>query len=174
MHQHLHPVRALVDEQVRMVSSRFAKHVDDTSEGRIDAGAHVERLYREPGRIDADHFMSSRSSIAHSRAADAGHCRFKLRPFRRISTRITLSTGIEGNATGTKLSTRSIATLGAVGRIAIGALSRSACRTQVRSRLALSPLARATAAIDTPGCWQAPTASALNIALWRRRRRRPI
>jgi hypothetical protein len=28
--------------------------------------------------------------------------------------------------------------------------------------------------MDTPGCWHAPTASALHIALWRRRRRRPV
>jgi hypothetical protein len=142
--------------------------------GPYRRGAHIERLYSEPCRVNADHFISSRSNNAHSRAADAGHCRLMARPLRRHSTRITLSGRPKGSATGTKLSELSIATLGAVGRIAIGALFRSACRTQVRSRLALSRRVRAAAAIDTPGCWQASTASALNIALWRRRRRRPV
>jgi hypothetical protein len=49
-----------------------------------------------------------------------------------------------------------------------------ATATQRRSRFALSPRARAAAAIDTPGCWHAATASALKAALCRRRRRRPI
>src|SRR6202042_306867 len=62
---------------------------------------------------------------------------------------------------------------GTGGLTAIGALL-SASRTQWRSMFALSPRANATAAIDTPGCWQAPIASALNSSLWRRRRRRPV
>lgn len=72
MHQNSHAVRAFVDEQIRMVSSRFAKDSHDTSEGRIDAGAHVERFYRESRRVNADHLIGSRSNNAHSRAADAG------------------------------------------------------------------------------------------------------
>jgi hypothetical protein len=152
MHQYLHAVGALVDEQVCMVSSRFTEHSHDASEGGIDAGAHIERLYCEPGRVNTDHFMSSRSSSAHSRAADAGHCRLIVRPLRRNSTRITLSVGLEGSATGTKLSEFSIATLGAVALIAIGLPLRSASLTQRCNMLALSPRAKATAAIDTPAC----------------------
>jgi hypothetical protein len=44
--------------------------------------------------------------------------------------------------------------------------------TQRRSRFALMPLARATDALDTPGCWLAATACALNSSL-RFRRLRP-
>jgi hypothetical protein len=66
------------------------------------------------------------------------------------------------------------ATLGIVGRIAMGFLRRSASFTQRCKTLALSPRAKATAAIDTPDCWQAPTASAFDSSLWRLRRRRPV
>ena len=41
----------------------------------------------------------------------------------------------------------------------------SALMTQRRARFALTSLARATAAIDTPGCPQAATTCALNSAL---------
>jgi hypothetical protein len=61
-----------------------------------------------------------------------------------------------------------------VGRIAIGRPLRSAFLTQLRNMFAFRPRARATAATDTPGCWHAPTASALNAGLWRRRRRLPV
>src|SRR5277367_349840 len=120
MHQHLHAVGAFVDEQVCMMSSRFTEHVHHASQRCIGAGAHVERLYRKPGRIDADHLMSSRSSSAHSCAADAGHSTLTAPPRRRTSMRITPSAGFDGSVTGTKLSPLSIATLGAVVRIAIG------------------------------------------------------
>jgi hypothetical protein len=56
----------------------------------------------------------------------------------------------------------------------MGASARSASCTQRCNRLAFNPRARATAATDAPGCWQAPTASALKNMLWRRRRRRPL
>jgi Transposase, Mutator family len=59
-------------------------------------------------------------------------------------------------------------------RIAIGASPRSASWTQRRNRLAFNPRARAMEAIDTPGCWQAPTASALKNKLWCPRRRQPV
>ena len=48
--------------------------------------------------------------------------------------------------------------------MAIGRPLRSAFLTQSRNMFAFRPRARATAAIDTPGCWQAPTASALNMS----------
>jgi len=64
--------------------------------------------------------------------------------------------------------------LGSVVRIAIGLPLRSAFLTQSRNMFAFRPRAKATAAIDTPGCWHAPIASALNTGLWRRRRRLPV
>src|SRR5580704_16755496 len=134
---------------------RFAEHVHHSSQCRINAGAHVDRLYREPGRIDPDHLMSSRNSSAHSCPADAGHSTLTVPPRRLTSIRITPSAGLDGSDTGTKLSLLSllsILALGAVVRIAIGFLLRSAALTQRCNMAALRPRANATAAIDTPGC----------------------
>ena len=174
VHQNLHAVGALVDEQIRMMGSRFTKHIHDAGQRFVHAGTHVERFYGKPRRIDADHLTSSRSISAHSCAADAGHSMLTARPLRRTTMRIVPSVGLAGNPTGTKPSALSSATSGTVGRMAIGRPLRSAFLTQSRNILAFRPRARATAAIDTPGCWQAPTASALKRALWDRRRRRPV
>jgi hypothetical protein len=111
---------------------------------------------------------------AHSRACDAGHCKLNRLVRLRSSIWITLSVEPEGRDTGTKPSARSGAWLGLAGRIAMGASPRSASLTQRRKRFAFSPRANATAAIDTPGCWHSPTASALKNTLWCRRRRRPV
>jgi hypothetical protein len=165
---------AFVDEEVGMMSSSFAEHVHHARKRGIRARSHIKRLYREPGGIDSDHLMSSLSSSAHSLAADAGHSMLTLRPLRRTSTRIGPSVGLTGIGSGTKLSGLSVAMTGTVRWIAIGARLPSAAATQRRSKLAFTPRARATAAIDTPSCWHAPTASALNSSLWRRRRRRPV
>jgi hypothetical protein len=54
---------------------------------------------------------------------------------------------------------------GAVRWITIGARLPSAADTQCRSWLAFIPRASATTEIDTPSCWQAPTASALKLAV---------
>ena len=60
-------------------------------------------------------------------------------------------------------------------RAGAGAASRcSPSMTHLRSMLALSPWASATAAIDTPGLKHSWTNDALNSALCLRRRRRPI
>ena len=58
--------------------------------------------------------------------------------------------------------------------MAIGRPLRSAFLTQSRNIFAFRPRASVTAATDTPGCSQAPTASALKRALWCRPRRRPV
>src|SRR5579862_2161260 len=91
--QHLHTVGAFVDEQVRIMGSRFTEHIHDASQRFIYSGTHVERFHRHPSRIDPDHLISSLSSKAHSRAADAGHSMLTLRPLRRTSMRIALSVG---------------------------------------------------------------------------------
>jgi hypothetical protein len=70
--------------------------------------------------------------------------------------RIVPAAGFVGSATGTNPSPLAIATLGAVGRMAIGLSLRSASLTQRCNMAAFSPRAKATAAIDTPGCWHAP------------------
>lgn len=48
------------------------------------------------------------------------------------------------------------------------------CHDPPRTRFAFRPLAKATAAIDTPGLWQADTTFVLNSAPCVRRRRRTI
>ena len=154
--------------------ARLTKHLDHACERRVYSGSHVQRFHGNPGGIDADHFMSARNNSAHSRACDAGHRKLTRFAPLRNSIWITLSVGLEGSDTGTNCSPLSAAVLGAVERIAIGASPRSASCTQRRNRLAFSPRARPTDAIDTPGCWQAPTASALKNMLWCRRRRRPV
>jgi hypothetical protein len=174
MYQNLHAVRAFVDEEVGVMRTRFAKDIHNPGQRLVDAGTHVDRLYRKPGRIDPDHLMSSRNSNAHSCPADAGHSTLTVPPRRFTSIRITPSAGLAGSDIGRKLSLLSIPALGTVVRIAIGFLLRSAAFTQRCNMAALRPRAKATAAIDTPGCWHAPTASALKCALWVRRRRRPV
>src|SRR3984885_15316589 len=73
VNQHLHAVGAFVNEEVRVMCTRFAKYIHDAGQRLIDTRTHIERLYGEPGRIDSDHLISSRSSSAQSCAADAGH-----------------------------------------------------------------------------------------------------
>lgn len=161
-------------EQVRMMSTCRTEHAHHSRQCRVHSRAHVEWFHRQPRRIDTDHFMSSRSSSAHSRAPEVGQCTLSLLEPRRSSMRIAHS-ALWGTATGTKAAPLSIGTLAAAGAAATGSVpARSASTTQRRSRFAFSPRASATAAIDTPGCRHAATDSARNAALWRRRRRRPI
>jgi hypothetical protein len=83
---------------------------------------------------------------------------------------------VEESATGPKPLGLSTGALGAADRVGTSKVPLSACSTQRRSRFTFSPRARATAtaATDTPGCWQAATASVRNAALRRRGRSRPI
>jgi hypothetical protein len=111
---------------------------------------------------------------AHSCAADAGHSTLTVPPPRRTLIWIAASKGFDGSDIGAKFWPPSIARLDPGRRIAMGIPLRSASLTQRRSTLALSPRARATAAMDTPGCWHSPTASAFKSWLCLRRCRRPI
>lgn len=52
-------------------------------------------------------------------------------------------------------SARAIGTLGIVDRIAIG-LPLCSASFKRRKRAEFNPFAKATAAMDTPGCWHAP------------------
>jgi hypothetical protein len=55
-----------------MVRVRSTKDLDDTRQRRIEAGAHVQRIDRQPHLIDADHTSHSRSQAAHCAASDVG------------------------------------------------------------------------------------------------------
>ena len=174
VHEHLQAIGAAVHKEVGVVRAGFTEHTHHTRKGRVDSSSHVQRLNGQPSRIDADHLMSSRSSSAHSPAADAGQCTLTVLAPRRTSIRIVASVALEESATGIKPPGFSAATLGAVDRVGTSKVPLSACNTQRRSRFAFSPRARATDASDTPGCRHAATASARKAAVWRRRRCRPI
>src|ERR1700683_161950 len=174
MNEHLQAVRSAVQKHIGMMRTRLTEHLDHARDRRVYSGSHVQRLNGNPCDIDTDHFMSARSISAHSRACDAGHRRLNRFAPSRSSIWIWLSIGLEERDTGTKSPASVAAALGSADRIAHGARPRSASCTQRRNRLAFNPRARATAATDAPGCWQAPTASALKNTLWRRRRRRPL
>src|SRR6185503_7690232 len=73
VYEHLHSTGSPVQEKICMMRTSRAEHAHHPSERGVDARSHVEWFNGEPGRIDADHFMSSRSSSAHSPAAEAGH-----------------------------------------------------------------------------------------------------
>lgn len=102
VYEHFQAVGTTVQEEVRVMRARCAEHAHHSSQRRVHSCAHVERLHSEPGRIDADHLMSSRSSSAHSRPADAGHSMLTVFEPRRTSIRITVSVAVEEILTGTK------------------------------------------------------------------------
>ena len=70
-----------------------------------------------------------------------------------------------GSGTNAGAPSRSITASSRASRLAASSRSCSAAATQRRNRLAFSPFASATAAIDTPGCRHAPITSRLNSAL---------
>jgi hypothetical protein len=113
------------------------------SERGVHAGSHIERFNGKPGRIDADHFMSSRSSRAHSPAAEAGHWMLTVLEPRRTSMRIAASVALAEIPTGTKPPELSTGALGTEGRLGTSSVPLSARSTQRRSRFAFSPRARA-------------------------------
>lgn len=175
MHQHLHPVRALVDEQIRMVSLGLTEDTDNATQRGINPCAHVYRFHCEPGCIDSDHFKTSRSHIAHSCTAERGHCTDRVIVPRRSSTVIGVASSALGGI-GNAMKLPFGDGLGGGGRALCGAIvpsARSASTTQRLTTFAFIERSSAAAAVDAPGLRQAATASALNCALYDRRRRRP-
>lgn len=83
------------------MGSRFAENIHDARQRLVGTGTHVERLVRKDGCIDAGHVISSRSSSAHSRAAEAGQSMLTMQPRRRVIRNIA-STGFAGTVSGTK------------------------------------------------------------------------
>ena len=137
-------------------ANRLKVLVHDGS-GTDTRDASAPRLNGDPGHVDPDHRISSRISAAHSRAAAAGHCTLTVPVPQRRSRRITASV-IAEDSTGTKLPVFAASELLGLAGVPV----RSASTSQRRSKLAFSPRASATAAIDTPGRRHAATASALN------------
>ena len=158
-----------------MMGSRLAEDVHNTRKRRIDPGAHVHRLHREPRCVNADHFKTSRNHIAHSCTAELGHRTLSVIVPRRTSTVIGVAStalGSSGNATKLPVADGPAGAGRALG-LPDRRSSRSASTTQRLKTLALIERSSAAAAVDAPGLRQAATASALNSVLYDRRRRRP-
>jgi hypothetical protein len=150
-----------------------AEDGDNESQRGVEAGTHIQGLDRQPDRLDPDH-SSSRNQAAHCAAADGGHCTPIVIVPRMSSMQIGSSdadgSAGSGSPTNVGVAARSSTVVAGNGTRGVGC---STATTQRRSRLAFSPSAGATAAIDTPGCRHAATTFALNPALCRRRRRGP-
>jgi hypothetical protein len=173
VHEHLHAVGSAVHEQISIMSAGCPEHIHNPGKGCIHPRSHVQRLHSQPSCVNADQRNSSRSNMAQTCADEAGHCTTIVVEPRRTSRRIDPSSNLPARATGTNPGPFSIGTLVAFSaRFATGAPVLSASTTQRRSRFAFTPRDIAIAAIETPGCRHADTASDLNDSLWRRRRRR--
>src|SRR6478672_12273411 len=153
-----------------MVSLRGTEDLDHAGQEPLGAGAHVDRLDRQPDRVDSDHRSSSRIQAAHCNAAAHGQVTVIAVAPRRSSMRMAAgASSAGGNCAGTK----AVATTPMEVLASAPPPRRSASRTQRRARFALTPWAIATAALDTPGELHAATTCALNSALCVRRRRPP-
>lgn len=58
--------------QLGMVWVRGAEHLDHARQGRVETGAHVQWIDRQPDLVDTDHRSHSRSQAAHWVASDTG------------------------------------------------------------------------------------------------------
>jgi hypothetical protein len=134
MDQHLHSACAFVDEEIGMTSPRFTEHAHHAREGGVDARSHVQRFHCEPGRIDPDHFNSSRSQSAHSGIADAGHRTLTVSAPRRTSIWIG---ELSRTAVTIGSATNDFPGEGSTFGPAAAFSPRSPCTAHLRSRLAL-------------------------------------
>src|SRR6185437_10747723 len=176
--QQLEPIRAAIGEEVSVVRTRLTEYANYPRQCRFRSGAHVHRLDCQPHRVDADHRSSSRSQPAHSAAAANGQSTFTTVAPRRSSIVISCAVVSADLSSWTGMNVRFSTLDRGSAALAISidltGVVCSSVTTQRRSRLAFSPLARATAAIDTPGWRQADTTFALNSPLCVRRRRRTM
>lgn len=72
MHQELDASRPGVGEEVAVVRLRGTKNLHDAGQQPLSAGAHVDRMDRQPDGVDPDHSSISRSQLAQALAWDAG------------------------------------------------------------------------------------------------------
>lgn len=150
-----------------MVWPGGAEDLHDTGHGRLSSSTHIQRLDREPHRVNADQRSSSRNQLAHASAALVGHDTVIVVEPRCTSMRIGAGAGAGSDATGIGTGMKpACAGIGASSVRCASAVDDWDINTQRRSRLALMLLAIATAAIDNPGCLLASTTRALNSSLW--------
>jgi hypothetical protein len=136
MHKNLQSVRPSVQKQVCVMRMSGAEDVHHARQRCIHAGSHVQRFHGNPGGVDPDHRVSSRSSAAHSDAADIGHCTITVPKLLRSSIRMTGSAGADAKGIGTK---RLPVSTGALRGLTRTELACSASTTQRRNKLAFKP-----------------------------------
>ena len=129
---------------------------------RLHAGSHVDRFYRHPVLLDADHDSQSLIQAPHSPAADNGQRMVTLLWPRTHSTWISVVANALESDAGCAGETGTYAFSGSVGTIAsttvtgkkVGAAclpSRSCSRSHRCNTLGLTSLAWAIAAMEAPG-----------------------
>lgn len=160
VHEHLHPARSPVGEEVGMVWARRAKDFDDPTERCVRAGAHVQRLHRQPHCVDPDHFNNSRNHTAQSAEHSVGRLIDTVVGPRLSSIRMS----------GKEVS-RSACGIGSAMNAAVVDEAAAGCISlrHLCTRLAFRPLAIATWATDAPGSAQAATTRAFRSAACRLR-----
>jgi len=185
MHQRLQARGALVGEQVGMVRPGLPEHRHYARQRGLGASAHVQRLTRQPDRLDPDHRSSSRSHSAQSDAADVGQLTVTCRSPRRTSMRTSLPDGLACGALASvgsgivKATNRCgpglTATVPLAVTVSMAAVSSHCLTPRPRrhclTKFAFRPNDKATAAVDAPGSLQAAKTSRFNCGLCRRRGR---
>src|SRR5574337_359931 len=158
VHEHLHAVGAAVGKQVRVVRAGRTEHVDDTREGGLGAGPHIQRLNGQPHGIQADHRSSSRIQAPKSAAADTGQVIVIVVVPRRSWIWMPRSC-VGGTLAGSDTGTNSPAAAGSA-----ASPWRASCRHRCTT-LALMPCDIATLATDAPGASHSAITCACNCAL---------
>ena len=168
VNENLYSIAATVGKDISMMRVRRAKYAHYADQHGIGAGPHIERGGCHPDRVDSNHLKSARTNSAHSMLDPET----KIRNSPRCITRSTLEVGVVISRTSDSScinSGRSLNEPSAGIPLRLRAISRNS-ETQRRKRLALTPFARATLAVDTPGASQALTNPRLNSFEYRPRR----
>ena len=147
---------------------------DRAAKRLASASAHVHRLGRAARPLDADHRSQSRSQAAHSAAAAAGQTTLTVVPERCSSIRMSPSTGGAFSDSGRSLTTGMGTSSGAAATGGAGILACLASMTQLRSMFAFRLYAERPQRSTRPASCTHRITAALNSALCRRRRLRPI
>ena len=167
VNEDLYSIAAAVGKDISVMWMRGAKYANYAHQHGIGAGPHIERGGCHPDRVDPNHLKSARTNWAHSMLEPET----KTRKSPRCKTSSILEVGAAISRTSDSScinSGRSFNETSAEFPSRLRETPRSS-ETQRRKRLALTPFARATLAVDTPGASQAFTNSRLNSFEYRPR-----
>ena len=167
VHENLDSIATAIGKDISVMRMRGAKYSNHAHQHGIGAGPHIERASRHPDRVDSNHLKSTRTNSAHSVLEPETKT--------RNSPPCKTSSTLEVGAVISRTSDSSLINSGrSFNETSAGFPSRlletpRSSETQRRKRLALTPFARATLAVDTPGASQALTNSRLNSFEYRPR-----